>query len=65
MDKCTSRILGNKRLEKCFYFWYDIYVTGNGKRLSRGDVLENLILEELCKWQVYHFDIFIKSIRAM
>ncbi len=43
MDKCTSRILGNKRLEKYFYFWYDIYVTGNGKRLSRGDVLENLI----------------------
>ena len=26
-----------------FYFWYDIYVTGNGKRLSRGDVWKSYL----------------------
>ncbi len=28
MDKCTYRILGNKRLDKSFSFWYNVIVAG-------------------------------------
>ena len=35
MDKCTSVILGNKRLEKCADFWYDYIITEGGRRCTK------------------------------